>query len=108
MTTSGLTGTRNIPPYLLFKIRRGVIAINENLSRRFLTLQEALVKTEANILGLIYNGPQRSRTGIEFYLITDTENMSTFAVKPTEMLRNNLELHRRKFEEGGNGKRRLE
>ncbi len=99
--STGLTGIRNVPPYLLFKIRRGVIAINENLSRKSLSLQEALVKTEARLLGLIYNGPQLNRCkGVEFFLVTEPQNMSTFAVRLGDQVIDGLRKHRQKFATG--------
>jgi hypothetical protein len=101
---SGLKGTL---PYLLFKIRKAMVAFNENLSRKFFMAEEALVKAESGTLGLTYVGAQRNRArAIEFYLITDPENGSTFAVKPVEMVRANLERHRRNYEERTHGEGR--
>ncbi len=97
--SAGLTGMLKIPPYLLFKLRRGAIVSNEILSSEFLTLQERLVKAEASLLGLIYNGPQLNRcNSIEFFLVTDPQNMSTFAVLPGEDVAAGLRKHRAKFD----------
>ena len=57
------------------------------------------VEAEAAALGLTYNGPQRSRRGdILFHLITDPDNMSTFAVRPHETVAESLARHRQKWE----------
>ncbi len=61
-------------------------------------VEAARMRQEADHLGLRYEGVQRGRNKeVALYLVTDPDNMSTFAVKPGETVEMNLRRHREKW-----------